>query len=124
MKQLLTLILLLLLIVMPSAAQERMTPEQLSSFARLPILHEGRIKPLDSFARLHYQAVTGQKTGYDNRPSPGSPKLSSTPPVPLSTNSFYCVTMMPSVGLGYLFVTINSIISKSWSRPCSSKKSC
>jgi ABC-type transport system involved in cytochrome c biogenesis permease subunit len=33
--------------------------EHLGAFAALPILHEGRIKPLDSFARLHYRAVTG-----------------------------------------------------------------
>ncbi len=33
-----------------------------SAFGQLPILHEGRVKPLDSFARIQLRELSGQKT--------------------------------------------------------------
>jgi len=60
------LLLLFCCLAFPALAQENITPQRLDAFARLPVLHEGRIKPIDSFARLHYQAVTGQSAARDN----------------------------------------------------------
>lgn len=57
---------LLLLLLGSSGAQASVPPEQLDAFGRLPILHEGRLKPMDSFARLHYRAVTGKAAPRDN----------------------------------------------------------
>jgi ABC-type transport system involved in cytochrome c biogenesis permease subunit len=59
MKRLLWLFLLLL--AFPAMADDRLPPAALAAFGRLPILHEGRVKPLDSFARIYYQSVTGQQ---------------------------------------------------------------
>jgi ABC-type transport system involved in cytochrome c biogenesis permease subunit len=36
-----------------------------SAFRMLPILHEGRVKPLDSYARLKLEQFSGQETGAD-----------------------------------------------------------
>jgi len=52
-------ILLLLLLPMPVCAQETQHLDY-SSFASIPILHEGRIKPLDSFARVMFRHISGQ----------------------------------------------------------------
>ncbi len=59
MRFVLLLVLAALLAPLPLAAQERITPLMLQQFGELPVLHEGRVKPLDSFARIQYQAVTG-----------------------------------------------------------------
>ncbi len=49
------LTLLCMLISMPSVAAEL----NLQGFKTLPILHEGRIKPMDSFAKIHKQQISG-----------------------------------------------------------------
>lgn len=38
-------------------------------FAQIPVLHEGRVKPLDSFARFHLQHISGQKSFNDQNAS-------------------------------------------------------
>lgn len=50
---------LLLLGLHSAPALAEIPAEHLARFATLPILHEGRLKPLDSFARFHFQAVSG-----------------------------------------------------------------
>lgn len=55
------LCLVLLFLTFPAQAEDRLPPAALAAFGRLPVLHEGRVKPLDSFARIYYQAVTGQR---------------------------------------------------------------
>ncbi|MBP7251873.1 MAG: cytochrome c biogenesis protein CcsA [Alphaproteobacteria bacterium] len=60
------LCLLLLLLTLPLHAEDRLPDAALAAFGRLPILHEGRVKPLDSFARIYYQAVTGQRAASGN----------------------------------------------------------
>jgi len=35
----------------------------MDGFARLPILHEGRMKPIDSFARAHLKTLSGRESG-------------------------------------------------------------
>lgn len=58
------LTLLLLLIALPAQAQELSYKE----FGQLPVLHEGRVKPLDSFARIHIQSWSGQERFNSNAP--------------------------------------------------------
>ncbi len=58
--------LLMALLVGTSAAHADLPPAQLAAFGRLPILQDGRLKPLDSFARLHFRAVTGKAAPRDN----------------------------------------------------------
>lgn len=58
--------LLLLLLALPVQAEDSLPPAALAAFGQLPILHEGRVKPLDSFARIYYQAVTGQRAASGN----------------------------------------------------------
>lgn len=50
------ILLLILTLLLPSWAQAAMDT---TDFAQLPILHEGRIKPLDSFSRWQLQAIYG-----------------------------------------------------------------
>lgn len=59
MKHLITLILALttLIIASPASAQNAL---DMRSFERLPIQHEGRLKPLSSFARLTLEKFSGQ----------------------------------------------------------------
>ena len=38
-------------------------------FSNLPVLHEGRVKPLDSFARVHLKKWTGSDNYKDKSPS-------------------------------------------------------
>ncbi|MCF8495086.1 MAG: cytochrome c biogenesis protein CcsA [Alphaproteobacteria bacterium] len=56
---LLFLLAILFLLPFPAAAQER---PDLSDFQRLPIVHEGRVQPLDSFARLYLKQISGRET--------------------------------------------------------------
>lgn len=58
--------LLLALLVGAGAARADLPPTQLDAFGRLPMLHDGRLKPLDSFARLHFRATTGKAAPQDN----------------------------------------------------------
>lgn len=61
------LLLLLLCLFAPSAfAAEPVTDYH--DFARIPMLHEGRIKPLDSFARIELKAFSGSDS-FEGRPA-------------------------------------------------------
>lgn len=57
----LTVLFMLALIIsaLPCAAQERFAYDDFSS---LPVLHEGRVKPLDSFARIELRKIYGAET--------------------------------------------------------------
>ncbi len=59
--------LLLFLCALPQYA--RAADFDYSAFAQIPVLHEGRIKPLDSFARLHLKRFSGQSHVRDLSPS-------------------------------------------------------
>ncbi len=63
-KRLLTL--LFILFIMPftvaSASSETENKIDINDFAKLPILHEGRIKPIDSFARSLRKRLSGKDT--------------------------------------------------------------
>ena len=50
----------LLVISIPSIAQAQDKTFHFQDFERLPILHEGRVKPLQSFAALHYRWYQGE----------------------------------------------------------------
>ena len=53
------LLFIFLLVVSTSAqAQNKI---DLTQWSQLPVLHEGRIKPLDSFARTHLKQFSGQE---------------------------------------------------------------
>jgi ABC-type transport system involved in cytochrome c biogenesis permease subunit len=57
--------LLILLVFLCCAGEARaQNPERLDygAFSQLPILHEGRVKPLDSFARLKLRSISGEDT--------------------------------------------------------------
>lgn len=55
---------LCLFLTTPAQAQDKNIVQlDTSSIARLPILHEGRIKPLDSFARIHLRTFSGKESG-------------------------------------------------------------
>ena len=55
---------LCLFFTMPTQAQEQNVVQlDTASIARLPILHEGRIKPLDSFARIQLRTFSGKESG-------------------------------------------------------------
>ncbi|MGH1378042.1 MAG: cytochrome c biogenesis protein [Alphaproteobacteria bacterium] len=65
-----TLLLVSLLMIAPLKAiardntQSQETAQLDTSYmARLPILHDGRIKPLDSFARIYLKTFSGKETG-------------------------------------------------------------
>lgn len=47
--------------VFPTHATDQNLPLNYAHFQRLPVLHEGRIKPLDSFARLQLKNLSGQE---------------------------------------------------------------
>ena len=51
------LLCMLVVLMLPWAAGAAVLDDV--DFARIPILHEGRVKPLDSFARLELQAIYG-----------------------------------------------------------------
>ena len=53
--------LLLLLLLLPFASQASETLDY-SELSKIPILHEGRIKPLDSFARVELKKIYGEKS--------------------------------------------------------------
>ncbi|MGB4057914.1 MAG: cytochrome c biogenesis protein CcsA [Alphaproteobacteria bacterium] len=61
MKKIITILFLFLCCANIAAATEK---EKLDfqSFSLIPVLHEGRIKPLDSFARITLRALSGQET--------------------------------------------------------------
>lgn len=53
-----------LFFALPAQAQDQdIVQLDTSSIARLPILHEGRIKPLDSFARIQLRIFSGKESG-------------------------------------------------------------
>ncbi len=52
-------VLLVLFMLLPSAAMAEENLD-LGQWAQLPILHEGRLKPIDSFARIHLKKLSGQ----------------------------------------------------------------
>lgn len=60
--------LLLYLFLLPgmSAAQEQSVPSRTNfnydAFSRIPVLHEGRVKPLDSFAHIHLKTFSGRES--------------------------------------------------------------
>lgn len=55
---------LCLFFAIPVQAQDQdIVPLDTSSIARIPILHEGRIKPLDSFARIQLKTFSGKESG-------------------------------------------------------------
>lgn len=62
MRLILTLTALLLCILPFSAMAQDASSRDSQGFARLPILHEGRIKPLDSFARVMMRELSGTET--------------------------------------------------------------
>ncbi len=66
----LALIFSLLLFVSFMAPCYADTPVSLDKFAELPILHDGRIKPLDSFARIELKEFSG-KESLDKEPAIG-----------------------------------------------------
>lgn len=57
MKILVTLLLALVTFAVPAYADQKKW--DLSDFAELPVLHEGRVKPVDSFARIHLRQIYG-----------------------------------------------------------------
>lgn len=59
------LTLMLLLISLPSYAQEL----SYKGFSDLPVLHEGRVKPMDSFARIHIQSWADEEHLEGHSPS-------------------------------------------------------
>ncbi len=59
MKCLLALLLCLTLWNVPAAARDTMNN---GAFAALPVLHQGRVKPIDSFARIHLKIFAGRDT--------------------------------------------------------------
>jgi ABC-type transport system involved in cytochrome c biogenesis permease subunit len=64
------LLIVMLLCAAPAMAQEKTAPLDYSTFREIPVLHEGRVKPMDSFAR----AAIGTLAGKDSLPgmSPSS----------------------------------------------------
>lgn len=60
------LLLSLTVISTPSRAAEKL---DMSAFSSLPILHEGRIKPLDSFARVILKTFSGHEKTNDKKAS-------------------------------------------------------
>lgn len=58
--RLLTLLLCILCLI-PSAQAEKPAPLDYSAFKQIPVLHEGRIKPLDSFARIHLKTIADKE---------------------------------------------------------------
>lgn len=59
MRLLAAFILALMLSAVPCAAQDRFS---YNDFSSLPVLHEGRVKPLDSFARIELRKIYGAET--------------------------------------------------------------
>jgi ABC-type transport system involved in cytochrome c biogenesis permease subunit len=57
-------LILVLFCILPSTlpAAEREDTFDLSAFAALPVLDQGRIKPLDSFARIYLKKISGKET--------------------------------------------------------------
>ena len=55
-------LLTFLLILMPCSLNAAQPVFDFTHFARLPILHEGRIKPLDSFAQITLKQISGHST--------------------------------------------------------------
>jgi ABC-type transport system involved in cytochrome c biogenesis permease subunit len=53
------LMLIMALMVMALPVQADQSRWDLSEFASIPVLHEGRVKPLDSFARIHLLQIYG-----------------------------------------------------------------
>lgn len=51
---------LILLFCLTSSNADAKSENMLHSFAQLPILHEGRVKPLDSFARIQLKRIGGK----------------------------------------------------------------
>ena len=67
------LLLMLLLPLVPHGAEETETSapggvSDLSSFGALPVLHDGRKMPLDTFARIKLLQLSG-KTSFQRRPA-------------------------------------------------------
>ncbi|MCB1532798.1 MAG: cytochrome c biogenesis protein CcsA [Alphaproteobacteria bacterium] len=64
MRQIIALLLFLLCAAL-SAGAHAQDPLDMSGFQTLPVLHEGRVKPLDSFARIHLKQISGHEHGAD-----------------------------------------------------------
>lgn len=78
------LALLLLFISLPSYAQEF----SYKDFSDLPILHEGRVKPMDSFARIHIQSWSGEERFEGKNPSYWLAKILFDPQSATNTKFF------------------------------------
>ena len=62
MGRLILIVTTLFLFVSSGVLAQEALPRDYSAFARLPILHEGRIKPMDSFARAMMKSLSGTET--------------------------------------------------------------
>ncbi len=60
-------LLLLLALILPAVRAQTNAPPRraLAALAPLPVLHDGRVMPLDTFARLHLLQFSGRKTAGD-----------------------------------------------------------
>jgi ABC-type transport system involved in cytochrome c biogenesis permease subunit len=84
------LLVWLLVVCLGSAPVAAAIPaDMLGDFAALPILHEGRLKPLDSVARLQFRANTGQTAPNDRTALVALAEALFTPAAVLQRPQFY-----------------------------------